>query len=96
MTWHLYVCAGLATRRSNQFAFDPITSAMVALKDSTKSLKETLVQVFQTVSRSGSLTIETLHKLQYLLKTGGPNWFTSCLIEELLSVVYQVTRWPVA
>ena len=28
-------------------------------------------------------------KLHSLLKTGGPNWFTSCLVEELLSVVYQ-------
>jgi hypothetical protein len=42
------------------------------------------------VCQRGCLTIESMWQLQTMLKTGGPNWFTMCLVEELLSVVYQV------
>jgi hypothetical protein len=56
------------------FSFDPKTSSMIASKDSTKSLKESLVDVFHSVGRRGCLNIEMMYKLQFFLKTGGPNW----------------------
>ena len=47
------------------------------------------IDTWLDIGRRGCLSLDSTWKLHSLLKTGGPNWFTSCLVEELLSVVYQ-------
>lgn len=85
---------GLSTKksRSSQDAanfYDPKSSDILLPLEMNKPLKEVLIQVWKSVGQRGWLDIESMWRLHSLLKTGGPNWFTSCLVEDLLSVVYQ-------
>ena len=56
-----------------------------------KCLKDILVTLWRNdVSRLGRLDIESVWKIRHLLAAGGPNWFTSILVDELLGAVYQL------
>jgi hypothetical protein len=90
------IFSGLITKRTSrpfdtdEVVYDPKTSLMLTVKETDASLKESLIATWHAIGHRGCLNIETMWRLHSLLKTGGPNWFTSCLVEELLAVVYQV------
>ena len=54
-------------------------------------LKDMLVNLWRKeISRLGRLDIENVWKIRHLLSAGGPNWFTSILVDELLCTIYQL------
>ena len=54
-------------------------------------LKDTLVNLWRNeISRLGRLDIENVWKIRHLFSAGGPNWFTSILVDELLCTIYQL------
>ena len=62
---------------------------MVGFRIPTVNVFFLQIDTWLDIGRRGCLSLDSTWKLHSLLKTGGPNWFTSCLVEELLSVVYQ-------
>ncbi|XP_040568441.1 mediator of RNA polymerase II transcription subunit 24 [Lepeophtheirus salmonis] len=56
---------------------------------SNSSLKDSLQNVWEKVSRSGWLDIDSVLKIKELYRIGGAQWLSECLIDELLKVVYQ-------
>lgn len=46
-------------------------------------------QIWQEIYQRGWINIQATQSLESLLKTGGPLWFVSNLVKELLKVQYQ-------
>lgn len=50
---------------------------------------EQLQPIWQGIYQRGWINIQATQVLESLLKTGGPFWFVSNLVEELLKIQYQ-------
>lgn len=79
---------GLGIETQSEFC-DARTSQELNHMQLNRPLQESLLEIWHSVTAKGWLTIEAGWRLHDLLKSGGPNWFTSVLVEDLLTVVYQ-------
>lgn len=83
-------CVLISTDPSHlKFSYDPKTAIMLSHSQYDKPLKDCLLELWHKITAKGWLDIESAWKLNYLLKTGGPHWFTTVLVEDLLSAIYQ-------
>ena len=52
-------------------------------------LRENLLRVWAHLTKQGYLDNDSVRELVELYKTGGALWFTTCLVEELMTIIYQ-------
>jgi len=56
--------------------------------------REILIETFQRISSKGCIDIDDIHKMDYLLNVGGPQWFCEHLVR--VSLVVNLLSAPTA
>ena len=79
----------LRVNHDEENEFDPQRNFLTS-EELIRPLDEPLLRLWKSVTKNWALKVEDVWKLHFMLKTGGPNWFTSCLVRELFNIAYEV------
>lgn len=52
--------------------------------------REILIKTFEQISNCGCIDIDNLHKMDYLLNIGGPQWFCEHLVRVRIFEIFRI------